>query len=73
MPNGVVLKYKGETIASLENSGSLVINTSGNFCEDDILLEYTAPQMRIQVVSTFQMADLFANFQPTAVAEEYVE
>lgn len=69
MPNGVVLKYKGETIASLENSGNLSINTRGNFCEDDVLLEYTAPQLRVQAVGAFDFAPYLESYGPESDAE----
>lgn len=69
MPNGVVLKYKGEMIASLENSGNLSINTRGNFCEDDVLLEYTAPQLRVQAVGAFDFASYLESYSSESDAE----
>lgn len=69
MPNGVVLKYKGETIASLENSGNLAINTRGNFCEDDVSLEYTAPRLRVQAVGAFDFASYLESYSPESDAE----
>lgn len=36
----VTLKYKGDTIAELSESGSKTIETAGKYCEADILLEY---------------------------------
>lgn len=36
----VTLKYKGATISELSESGSKTLETSGKYCEADILLEY---------------------------------
>lgn len=39
----VTLKYKGDTIAELSESGNKTIETAGKYCEADILLEYIKP------------------------------
>lgn len=39
----IELSYKGSVIGSLTGSGSLTMQTSGKYCEDDITLDYIAP------------------------------
>lgn len=39
----IELSYKGAVIGSLTGSGSLTMQTSGKYCEDDITLAYTSP------------------------------
>lgn len=39
MPD-ITISYKGETIATLDASGSTVLLTDGKYCEDDITITY---------------------------------
>lgn len=41
--SGVNIKYKGESIATISDTGSKTIKTQGKYCEGDILVEYEAP------------------------------
>ena len=50
----VSIKYKGEIIAEMSNSGNKTIKTSGKYCEDNITVEYTksvatAPSGKIDI------------------------
>lgn len=36
----ISIKYKGETIASIDESGIITLKTQGKYCEGDITLEY---------------------------------
>lgn len=40
---GVVVKYKGGTIASINADGTKTLKTAGKYCEGDIGVEYSAP------------------------------
>lgn len=37
----ITVTYKGNTIATLDESGTIPLETSGKYCEDDITVEYT--------------------------------
>lgn len=39
----VEISYKGNTIASMSDSGTKTLLTEGKYCEDDITIEYTSP------------------------------
>lgn len=39
MPD-IVVSYKGETIATLDASGTKTLLTEGKYCEDDITITY---------------------------------
>lgn len=41
--SGVNIEYKGESIATIHDTGSKTIKTQGKYCEGDILVEYEAP------------------------------
>lgn len=41
--SGVNIEYKGESIATISNTGSKTIKTQGKYCEGDILVEYEVP------------------------------
>lgn len=41
--SGVNIEYKGESIATIPDTGSKTIKTQGKYCEGDILVEYEAP------------------------------
>ena len=45
---GVTIGYKGQTIASMDASGTKTLKTAGKYCEADILLNYreTLPSYR---------------------------
>jgi hypothetical protein len=47
MPD-VNISYKGESIASMDASGSKTLNTQGKYCEGDITVQYTAPEKPTQ-------------------------
>ena len=53
--SGVNVKYKNSTIASLEDSGSSTLNTSGKYCEGDIVVVYDAPEVGSQVSGTIEI------------------
>ena len=38
------IKYKNSTIASLSGSGSKTLTTQGKYCEDNIRIDYNAPE-----------------------------
>lgn len=42
--SGVQIKYKEETLASLEASGSKTLKTGGKYCEGDITVQYEKPE-----------------------------
>ena len=41
--SGVNIEYKGESIATIPDTGSKTIKTQGKYCEGDIFVEYEAP------------------------------
>lgn len=47
----VNIKYKGVSIATMDSSGAKKLNTSGKYCEGDIVIEYTDPEKPTQVKS----------------------
>ena len=47
--SGVNIEYKGESIATIPDTGSKTIKTQGKYCEGDILVEYEAPQGGIPI------------------------
>lgn len=69
----VTIRYNNEIIGELNNLGSLIMKTAGHACEFDIELDYINHCPRENPIASFRMTDLFANFQPTAIAEEVVE
>ena len=44
----VTISYNGNTIASLSDSGTEVLETNGKLCEDDITIDYTKPSPSLQ-------------------------
>ena len=50
MPD-VNISYKGESIASMDESGSKTLNTQGKYCEDNITVQYTDPEKPTQTKS----------------------
>ena len=47
----VNIKYKGTSIATIDASGSKTLQTSGKYCEGDIVVEYTDPEKPTQAKS----------------------
>ena len=47
--SGVNIEYKGESIATIPDTGSKTIKTQGKYCEGDIIVEYEAPQGGIPI------------------------
>lgn len=41
----VIVKYKGSAIAELNESGSKTLETKGKYCESDIVVDYTRPDV----------------------------
>ena len=39
----LTIKYKGNPIAELSESGTKTLKTAGKYCEDDISVEYSKP------------------------------
>lgn len=39
----VTISYKGSSIATMNASGTKVLETEGKYCEDDITVEYVRP------------------------------
>ena len=39
----LTIKYKGQPIAELSESGTKTLKTAGKYCEDDISVEYAKP------------------------------
>lgn len=39
----LTLKYKGQPIVELSESGTKTLKTAGKYCEDDISVEYAKP------------------------------
>ena len=39
----LTLKYKGNPIVELSESGTKTLKTGGKYCEDDITVEYAKP------------------------------
>lgn len=44
---GVIISYKGTPISNLTASGQKTLLTAGTWCEDDIEIDYTAPDIEI--------------------------
>ena len=65
----VQLIYKGQVIAEMRTLGNIDILTAGKYCDDNIRLNYVNHCPRENPIASFQMADFFANFQPTAIAQ----
>ena len=67
--------YKGEVVKTINSNKPDTIDllTGGKYCEGDIEIQYVNHCPKENPVASFSMADLFANFQPAAVAEEYAE
>lgn len=65
----VQLIYKGQVIAEMRTLGNIDILTAGKYCDDNIRLNYVNHCPRENPIASFQMANLFANFQPTAIAQ----
>ena len=51
MANDVIISYNGDTVVSLSDSGIEALETSGKFCESDIVVEYTKPSPNLQAKS----------------------
>lgn len=47
-PEGVFVSYSGSEITSMEESGTKTLLTSGKYCEDNIVVEYTKPTPKLQ-------------------------
>lgn len=47
----VTISYKGESIATMDASGTKKLNTSGKYCEGDITVQYTDPEKPTQTKS----------------------
>lgn len=47
----VNIKYQGTSIATIDASGSKTLQTSGKYCEGDIVVEYTGPEKPTQAKS----------------------
>ena len=39
----LMIKYKGQPITELSESGTKTLKTAGKYCEDDITVEYAKP------------------------------
>ena len=39
----LTIKYKGQPIAELSESGTKTLKTAGKYCEDDLTVEYAKP------------------------------
>lgn len=39
----ITISYKGETIATMDASGTKTLETEGKYCEDDITVSYVRP------------------------------
>lgn len=50
MPD-VNITYKGESIASMDASGTKTLNTQGKYCEGDIIVQYVDPEKPTQTKS----------------------
>ena len=44
---GVIISYKGTVISNLTSTVTRTLETQGTYCEDDITVAYTAPQVEI--------------------------
>lgn len=47
----VTISYKGESIATMDASGTKTLNTSGKYCEGDITVQYADPEKPTQTKS----------------------
>ena len=43
---GVTISYKGSQIASMTSTGTKILTTSGQYCEDNITVGYSAPSLQ---------------------------
>ena len=57
MMSGVSIEYKGNTIATIEDTGSKTLKTQGKYCEGDILVEYEAPPTPTPTLITKQITE----------------
>jgi hypothetical protein len=49
----VTIKYRGSNIATLDATGTKTLNTSGKYCDSNIVVEYTKPESGgIEVIET---------------------
>ena len=55
--SGVNIEYKGESIATIPDTGSKTIKTQGKYCEGDILVEYEAPPTPTPTLIPKQIAE----------------
>lgn len=44
---GVIISYKGTTISNLTNTTQMQLDTAGKYCEDNISVAYTGPDIEI--------------------------
>ena len=72
----LTIKFKGQPIAELSESGTKTLKTAGKYCEDDITVEYVKPaggEHTYQVgnaVSIFEMnTDMFTSSAVGSLAE----
>ena len=42
--SAVTISYKGSSISSMDASGSKTLQTSGKYCEGDIIVNYQEPE-----------------------------
>lgn len=64
----VTIKYKGNTIAEMSEKSTKTIETSGNYCEDDITVDYVPPAGGGGAVNS----KVFTFTSATAVAQQDV-
>ena len=48
---GVTISYKGSQIASMTSTGTKTLTTSGQYCEDNITVGYSAPSLESVTVN----------------------
>lgn len=63
----VTIKYKGNSIAEMDDSGTKTMNTSGKYCEDNFTIEYVAKEVgasdarKWRVTVTGEISGSYAN------------
>ena len=48
MPD-VTISYKGSSIATMDVTGEKTLNTQGKYCEDNITVQYTKPNDKVDL------------------------
>ena len=74
----LTIKFKGNPIAELSESGTKTLKTAGKYCEDDIKVEYAKPAggggnfAETIVTDVMENHIVVSSWSPSATAEEHI-